>query len=185
MHRYFVMASFIAMLASLLIVMIGSFARKSPFVGKVTGGILQFIIGKIGIYGCWTLYLLKAIIPDFGDIEVPVWLSWTATCLLILATFIFIFSFFQLKEAAKMGLPSESTTLKTRGIYAFSRNPLYLAVFIICISSLLYFPNIFNLAFAIPGLIVHHKQTLSEEGFLEQRFGNEWIAYKARVRRYL
>jgi protein-S-isoprenylcysteine O-methyltransferase Ste14 len=35
------------------------------------------------------------------------------------------------------------------------------------------------------GIYVHHLIILSEERFLEGRFGGDWIAYKKKVRRYL
>lgn len=185
MHRYLVMASFIALGISLLIVMIGSFLRKSAFVGKVTGGYFQFIVGKLGIYGCWTLCIIKAIDPAFGFFETPVWLSWLASVLLTISGVFFIIAFFTLSKAAKMGLPSEKTTLRTKGIYGISRNPMYLTLHLICISSVLYFPDPFNLVLALAGIIVHHRMAIEEEGFLKERFGEEWVAYKGRVRRYL
>jgi len=185
MHRYFVMGAFIALLITFLFVLLRTVSRKSDFVGKVTGGYISFIIGKIGVYGTWTMFILKAIFPDLGFFVVPAFISWIATALLITATIVFIVSFTQLNEAAKMGIPEENTKLKTKGIYSFSRNPLYLAVFTICISSVIYFPDIFNLILAIAGIIVHHRMALEEEKFLGQRFGTEWLNCKQKVRRYL
>ena len=55
----------------------------------------------------------------------------------------------------------------------------------ICIASILYFPDPANIVLAVYGMIIHYRITLGEEKFLEQRFGKEWDDYKRTVRRYL
>jgi protein-S-isoprenylcysteine O-methyltransferase Ste14 len=79
-----------------------------------------------------------------------------------------------------------STALVTSGVYRFSRNPMYLgmaltylgvAVWANALAALLLFPV--ALAAIRVGVIAR------EEAYLERRFGDEYRAYKARVRRWL
>jgi protein-S-isoprenylcysteine O-methyltransferase Ste14 len=79
-----------------------------------------------------------------------------------------------------------TTTLLTNGIFRLSRNPIYLgftAAYIgICVA--------FNLTVAIllsPLILVimHHGVILREEAYLERKFGDEYLQYKASVRRWL
>ncbi|MEI6764546.1 MAG: isoprenylcysteine carboxylmethyltransferase family protein [Bacteroidota bacterium] len=185
MHRYFVLSSFIVLGIAFLGVLISHRMRGHEFMGKPPLRKSLFILGKICVFGSWLFFLLKAVFPSIGYIPVPEFLSWTATAVLIPAILIFVISFFQLGTALKMGLPNESTTLRTSGLYRFSRNPIYAAVFMMFFASLMYFPDPLNFCLAIIGTIIHYRTTLSEEKFLLQRFGSEWTMYTSRTRRYL
>jgi protein-S-isoprenylcysteine O-methyltransferase Ste14 len=120
-----------------------------------------------------------------GLIHVPSPLSWAAVFLLCLAVIFFIISFANLGTSLRVGLPEQETVLKTKGIFQFSRNPLYLSAYLICIASLLYYPNQVNLVLAAYGIFVHHKIILGEEKFLASTFGPQWEEYRKNVRRYL
>jgi protein-S-isoprenylcysteine O-methyltransferase Ste14 len=185
MHRYLVLSSFIVLGIAFIGVLISHRLRGHEFVGKPPLKMTLFILGKICVFGSWLFFLLKAIVPSIGYIPVPEILSWTATIILVLAIIIFVISFFQLGIALKMGLPNENTNLRTSGVYRFSRNPLYAAIFMMFFASLLYFPDPLNLCLAIMGSIIHYRTTLAEEKFLLQRFGSEWSLYTSRTRRYL
>jgi protein-S-isoprenylcysteine O-methyltransferase Ste14 len=85
----------------------------------------------------------------------------------------------------RIGSPKESTNLKMDGLFRFSRNPMYLGVFTTLLSAVL---NTFNpviLLVAIFIVVVHHKIVLAEEEYLQKVFGNEYLAYCGRVRRYI
>jgi protein-S-isoprenylcysteine O-methyltransferase Ste14 len=80
----------------------------------------------------------------------------------------------------------ESTVLVQRGPFLVSRNPMYLsmvcallgvAVLAGSVSPFLVVP-----AFAI---LIDRRFIRAEEAILERRFGAEYVAYKARVRRWL
>lgn len=91
----------------------------------------------------------------------------------------------ELGSSLRVGLPAEETVLKTSGIYRFSRHPIYLAMFILCIAAVLYCPHPAVIAAAIVAAAIHHLIALGEERFLERRFGRAWTEHKARVPRYL
>lgn len=163
-----------------------SVSRKGiKFLGKPTIDKYFFYSGKLSLFASWTLFLCKAIFPGMGLIRVPPPLSWVAVSLLCLAVIFFIISFANLGTSLRMGLPEQETVLKTKGMFQFSRNPMYLSVYMVCIASLLYYPNQVNLVVAAYGIFVHHKIILGEEKFLAARFGQQWEDYRKRVRRYI
>jgi len=133
----------------------------------------------------WGLFLVKALLPKLGYIPVPPILCWIATGLLWVGAFMTALAIIGLGKSLKVGLPDTATTLKTRGIYSFSRNPLYTGVYLITIGSVLYFPDLINFSFTIFSIYIHHQIIKSEENFLKERFGAQWEDYRLRVRRYL
>jgi protein-S-isoprenylcysteine O-methyltransferase Ste14 len=76
------------------------------------------------------------------------------------------------------------TRLSTRGIYRFSRNPIYLGVILINVASCIFFPNLFNVILAALATGIQHRIILSEEKFLEGRFGEAWRQYRKSTGRY-
>jgi protein-S-isoprenylcysteine O-methyltransferase Ste14 len=159
--------------------------KKINFLGVPTIQPVFFYTAKISLFVSWGYLLTKALRPDLGSFPVPAFLSWTGAILMCLATVMLILAFFGLGDSLRVGLPQEETSLKTTGIFRVSRNPIYTGIHMVCIASVLFFPNIFNLLFAFYGMIVHHNIIKSEEKFLAGRFGAEWSDYTHKVRRYL
>jgi protein-S-isoprenylcysteine O-methyltransferase Ste14 len=75
--------------------------------------------------------------------------------------------------------------LVTGGMFAVSRNPVYVCFLIFFLGQFLVNPCL-ALAVVLPLLaLAIHRQILREEAFLRQHYGAEYQAYCARVRRYL
>jgi protein-S-isoprenylcysteine O-methyltransferase Ste14 len=78
----------------------------------------------------------------------------------------------------KFGIPgreeARASTLRTKGIYRFSRNPMYVGFFLMMAGALLYTSNPFVGALSLFAMVVHHVIVLREERFLAGRFGLEW-----------
>jgi protein-S-isoprenylcysteine O-methyltransferase Ste14 len=79
-----------------------------------------------------------------------------------------------------------SPELISRGPYRFSRNPMYVGMTVITIGlgGLLARGWIALLA-PVALWLVHRTAVLREEAYLAEKFGEPYLAYKARVRRYL
>ncbi len=75
--------------------------------------------------------------------------------------------------------------LITSGIFAHSRNPIYVAFGLVLLGEFLVFPNWVTLVYLIAGVWLFHRQVLREEAFLRQHYGREYAAYCHRVRRYI
>lgn len=79
-----------------------------------------------------------------------------------------------------------TTTIISEGAYKYSRNPIYLAMALvytgIAIAAASWFALIL-LPFCL--LIIRYYVIAREEAYLEDKFGKEYLDYKARVRRWL
>ena len=72
------------------------------------------------------------------------------------------------------------------GIYKYSRNPMYLGLLMIVISTSIFYLNIFSIT--TPFLFycwINRFQIKREEIFLTEKFGKEYSLYKAKTRRWL
>lgn len=82
--------------------------------------------------------------------------------------------------------PEKASTLVTSGIYSITRNPMYLGLLIMMIAWGVYLTNVFSIAFVV-GYVLYltQFQIKPEEAALENLFGEDFAAYKGRVRRWL
>jgi protein-S-isoprenylcysteine O-methyltransferase Ste14 len=82
--------------------------------------------------------------------------------------------------------PSLPTTrLVTDGMYGHTRNPLYVGVWVALCGTALIFDLDWMPLVIIPGCIfLHFAVVKREERYLEQKFGDVYRRYKARVPRY-
>lgn len=83
--------------------------------------------------------------------------------------------------------PSRPTrTIVTGGPFRFSRNPLYVATTGVYLGIALLLDAMWPLLLAVPLLLVLHWGVVGrEERYLEEKFGETYRAYKARVRRWI
>ena len=75
--------------------------------------------------------------------------------------------------------------LITSGIFAYSRNPIYVAFLVILAGQFLLFPNPITLIAVIAAAGLFHRQVLREEEYLQDHYGRKFAEYRARVRRYV
>jgi protein-S-isoprenylcysteine O-methyltransferase Ste14 len=79
-----------------------------------------------------------------------------------------------------------TTAIVTRGPFRFTRNPLYVSMTIIYIATALWIGSTFAyLLLPIVLLVVRFGVIAREERYLEAKFGDEYRAYRARVRRWI
>ncbi|MDD5712684.1 MAG: methyltransferase, partial [Smithellaceae bacterium] len=71
------------------------------------------------------------------------------------------------------------------GVYRFSRNPLYLGVFLLIVASVLYAPHPVNILCGVMAIGIHHLIVTREESYLINQYGETYLSYMKRVRRYL
>jgi len=72
------------------------------------------------------------------------------------------------------------------GIYKYSRNPMYLGLLMIVISTSIFYLNIFSIT--TPFLFycwINRFQIKKEEIFLTEKFGEEYMSYKIKTRRWI
>ena len=81
---------------------------------------------------------------------------------------------------------SESTTLITEGFYKYTRNPMYVGMNSFLLGLMLILKNPLNILFLIIFFfVVRNMFVLKEEVQMEETFGEDYLTYKRKVRRWL
>ena len=76
--------------------------------------------------------------------------------------------------------------LITSGIYKYSRNPMYLGLLMIVISTSIFYLNIFSITTPILFVCwINRFQIKREEIFLTEKFGKEYMSYKTKTRTWI
>ena len=97
-----------------------------------------------------------------------------------------IASFIRARTTVNPLKPQAASTLVTTGIYKFSRNPMYLGMLMLLLAWAAYLANAGSILL-IPVFVIYVNrfQIGPEESVLTTLFGDEFAAYRARVRRWL
>jgi protein-S-isoprenylcysteine O-methyltransferase Ste14 len=79
-----------------------------------------------------------------------------------------------------------TTTIVATGPYRFTRNPVYLGMIVGQVGLAVAFDSLWLLATLVPFcLVIRYGVVAREEAYLERKFGEAYLGYKARVRRGL
>jgi protein-S-isoprenylcysteine O-methyltransferase Ste14 len=79
-----------------------------------------------------------------------------------------------------------TTTIVDSGPYRFTRNPIYLGMFLGLIGLAIAFDTLWLLMMLVPfALVIRYGVVAREEAYLERKFGDVYRAYRSRVRRWL
>jgi protein-S-isoprenylcysteine O-methyltransferase Ste14 len=97
-----------------------------------------------------------------------------------------LWSLISFGKSFRVGIDTEHPDkLITTGVFAFSRNPIYVAFASILLGQFLIFSNWIVLIYLCAGIWLFHRQVLREEDYLKKHYGKEYLEYCNRVRRYL
>ena len=82
--------------------------------------------------------------------------------------------------------PDKASSLVTRGIYQYTRNPMYFGLLLILFSIGFYLQNLASM-FVLPIYVwfLSKYQIIPEEEALNKLFGQDYINYQDRVRRWI
>lgn len=83
-------------------------------------------------------------------------------------------------------VPEQSAQLVVRGVYRYSRNPMYLGFLLVLCAWGLFLGSAPSLLF-LPGFIAYmnHFQIGPEERFMRDKFGKSFTRYRSEVRRWV
>jgi protein-S-isoprenylcysteine O-methyltransferase Ste14 len=113
-------------------------------------------------------------------------LDWVGVASCLAGVLILVLSIVSFGRSFRVGIDIDKPgPLVTNGIFAVSRNPIYVGFFVFLVGQFLVFPNWVPLAYLIGGAWLFHRQVLREEAFLRQEYGQEFAEYCGRVRRYV
>ena len=139
------------------------------FLGLIISFLLEFLVYRNQIFDNSIIFRFLGII------------------LTIAAILLFVKSvrIFNLRKE-KLHPRSISTQIFKDGPFQFSRNPIYLAMFVLVIGVGL---TLNSFWFLYSGLVVaimlHYGVIIPEENYLEKEFGKDYLEYKKSVRRWL
>lgn len=104
----------------------------------------------------------------------------------VLGDIVFALAVVTMKDSWRAGIAEkDKREMVTNGIYQISRNPAFLGFDCVYIGILLMFFNVPLLLFSVFAMVMLHLQILQEEQYLPGVFGNDYLEYKKRVRRYI
>ena len=79
-----------------------------------------------------------------------------------------------------------TTTIVEAGPYRFTRNPIYLSMFLSLVGLAIALNNLWLLMMLVPfALVIRYGVVAREEAYLERKFGDVYRGYRSRVRRWL
>ncbi len=144
-----------------------------------------FYSSKYLILALWLAMVVHTWGIDVSFWNGPALLKWAAVCLWT-AGFLLLFSGrLELGTSFRIGRPKEGTSLRMGGLFRVSRNPMYLGVYATLLAAVLRTLNPVLLLLCAFVVVTHHRIVLAEEEHLRSAFGEEYLAYCRRVRRYL
>lgn len=111
----------------------------------------------------------------------------TAGCLILVGIALFAAGIGNFSRAMTPVPTNQSTrALVTTGIHGWTRNPIYLGMFLVYggIGVAARSPSILILALPL-AIVIRYGVVAREEAYLERRFGEAYRDYKARVRRWV
>src|SRR5215207_5106746 len=132
--------------------------------------------------------VLDRVLPLSLPLPETALLLWTAGgALIVLGVAIFAAG---VRNFSRAATPVPSTqpvrTLVTAGIHGWSRNPIYIGMFLVYGGIGVAARSPWILILTLPlAVTIRYGVVAREEAYLERRFGDTYRAYKARVRRWL
>ena len=108
-------------------------------------------------------------------------------CVAVVGVLLFGMAVWTMRDSWRAGIPeNDKTKMVTKGIYQFSRNPAFLGFDLMYIGILFSFFNWILCVATSFAIVLFNLQIVNvEEDFLIEAFGDEYLQYKKKVRRYL
>ena len=111
--------------------------------------------------------------------------SWAGVLLCLVGLLLLFLSLVSFGKSFRVGIDQvQPDALVTTGIFAFSRNPIYVAFGLVLLGQFLVFPNWILLVYLVTAIWLFHRQILREEEYLRSHYGRPYSEYCDQVRRY-
>jgi protein-S-isoprenylcysteine O-methyltransferase Ste14 len=113
-------------------------------------------------------------------------ISWLGVLLCLAGLFLLFLSLVSFGKSFRVGIDQyHPDKLVTTGIFAFSRNPIYVAFVFVLLGQFLVFSNWILLVYMVAAMWLFQRQVSREEEYLRNHHGQQYSEYCGRVRRYL
>ena len=113
--------------------------------------------------------------------------GWLGAMVFVLAVALFAWAIVTMTRVGS-NVPTNrpTTTIVEAGPYRFTRNPIYLGMFLGLIGLAIAFDNLWLLIMLVPfALVIRYAVVAREEAYLERKFSDIYRGYRSRVRRWL
>lgn len=162
---------------------LGGSDSAHDFIGRLFRLTNLGVLAVIVIYGSSDA-LYQSLVP------IPWLMHWVlvliGVVLLLVALLWVLIAQAQMGDSWRIGIDTEvKTALVQQGIFGLSRNPIFLGMQVMLLGLLLVLPNAVTLAIAVLGVTLIQIQVRLEEEHLLQLHGEDYRAYRRRVRRWL
>jgi len=112
--------------------------------------------------------------------------SWVGELCCLMGLFLLFMSLVSFGKSFRVGIDSDDPDkLVTAGIFAWTRNPIFVAFWFVLLGEFLVFSYFIFLVYLLASFWLIHRQVLREEEYLRSHYGRQYEEYCARVRRYL
>jgi protein-S-isoprenylcysteine O-methyltransferase Ste14 len=140
---------------------------------------------KIVMLALTAVIIVYAFAPNFYPYLLPVfWLEngtvrYVGICLLIISLLWTVSAQIQMGNSWRIGIDEEKKTELVRtGVFALSRNPIFLGMIVTLSGMLLALPNAFTLLIFFLGFVLKQIQVRLEEEFLSRTHGAEYDEFR-------
>ena len=128
-------------------------------------------------------------LPIWRTVARPFWTSqapgWVGLFLCVVSIIGFLLTLASFGNSFRVGIDGNKPgELKTSGMFAISRNPVYMCLMILFVGLFLIHNNIAITAAILLFMSVLHRQIQKEEQFLAEHYGVEFEEYCKKTRRY-
>ena len=112
-------------------------------------------------------------------------IAWVGVIICLAGLLLVSWTLYSFGKSFRVGIDLDHPgRLVTTGVFAISRNPIYVGFALILVGQFLVFPNWILLVYTGAALWLFHRQVLREEAYLKEQYGGEYLEYCQRVDRY-
>lgn len=188
MQRYFAALTIVLMLGMVLtrVLMMRRRGIEAMNFGKIDKK--DFLIPPFALFYFYLVFAAAFHFPtvssqQFFHSEI---VSWIGVFFCIAGLLLILWSLVSFGQSFRIGIDTEHPDkLITSGVFAFSRNPIYVAFAFILLGQFLVFSNWILSVYMVAGVWLFHRQVSLEEEYLKKHYGQEYLDYCSQVRRYL
>lgn len=188
MQRYFAVLTIVLMVVMVLIqvMLLKKKGIESMNFGKIDK--TDFLIPPFPLFYFYLVFAAAFNLPTISRQEFfhSEMISWFGVFFCLAGLLLLWWGIFSFGRSFRVGIDeNHPDKLITSGVFAFSRNPLYVAFALILLGQFLIFSNWILLLYIGAAAWLFHRQVLREEDYLKKHYGKEYAEYCSRVRRYI
>lgn len=187
MPKYFGSSSLLLLVGMVIarVLIIKNHGKEAVKFGKIDKS--DFIIPPFALFFFYIIFAHSFSLPTIAHTTLfqSAGIEWVGVGFCILGVFNLLWSLISFRNSFRIGIDEKTDdALITTGIFAISRNPIYLSFASVLTGQFLIFPNWIIAVYLPCAFALFHRQVSLEEAFLKERYREEFVEYCKRVRRY-